>query len=112
MSSLPETWNGALGREGITIPSVGKGGIGGATKVQGAEQRRTARADDMVMSSLPSDPRTMTQHRPYPRHGFDLGREATALASLHLIELSRDGESWCGRTMTPHRPYLIIYRAR
>ena len=56
------------------------------------------------MSSLPSDPRTMTPHHPYPRHGFDLGREATALASLHLIELSRDGESWCGRMMTQYRP--------
>ncbi len=30
-----------------------------------ADMRWRVRADDMVMSSLPVDPRTVTQHRPY-----------------------------------------------
>ena len=65
MSFLPE----AVGREGIAIPSVGKGSRGTCL---GCGRR--------IYVSW----RTTTQRRPYPIQNCALGREAAALASLRL----------------------------
>jgi len=67
MSSLPDA-DDVVGREGITIPSVGKGSRGTCA---GCGRR--------IYVSW----RTTTQRRPYPIQNCALGREAAASASLY-----------------------------